>query len=257
MLYPALAQRCGPQGALLARHARREHAEIGAELDAVLEALLKEGAATPAGTREQRRELVKLLQQLEQVGGCTNGRSLERGAAVCACLLDLQGGMPVPAPLPPYRIPGPAATCWGRPIQLQTFVAHQVEEETEILPRVAALPGVGSACLHRCLSAWVRQRPELGRRRCHRGSAHPCATASHERWWQPAFSLAQLFPPLPPTCQVRSSAGWPQPSFTASAAQACCWQGPAPAAGPAPALGRGRARAVVCRWSRLLTRHLP
>ncbi|KAI7835895.1 hypothetical protein COHA_010217 [Chlorella ohadii] len=99
VMYPALQAHCGPEGALLAEHAAREHRELSREVDSVLGILLEDHdrllAGQPMPVAEllvKRRQLIKRMQELEQA-----------------------------------------------------FIAHQVEEEANVLPRLAtALPAAPS-----------------------------------------------------------------------------------------------------------------
>ncbi|PRW56298.1 Hemerythrin HHE cation binding domain [Chlorella sorokiniana] len=74
VMYPALQAHCGPEGALLAEHAGREHRELSREVDAVLGILLEDHdrllAGQPMPVAEllvKRRQLIKRMQELEQV----------------------------------------------------------------------------------------------------------------------------------------------------------------------------------------------
>ena len=75
-LYPALRERCGTDGALLAQHAQRGHAEIAAVVDGILAGMLEQqqqqqGQAGGQPDARQawtgREAAVKRMQQLEQV----------------------------------------------------------------------------------------------------------------------------------------------------------------------------------------------
>ncbi|KAL4431507.1 hypothetical protein ABPG75_006763 [Micractinium tetrahymenae] len=103
VLYAALSEQCGEAGALLAQQAQREHADIGREVDSILQVLLAEQqawAAPPAGAAEAEDSAV-----------------VRDAASRRQALLR--------------RIEALEAA----------FIAHQAEEEASILPRIAtALP---------------------------------------------------------------------------------------------------------------------
>ena len=130
VLYSALAEQCGEAGAQLAQQARREHLDMGREVDSMLHTLLEEQHAwiAAAGTAE------------------TSDSAVVRDAAVRRQALL-------------RRIEALKAA----------FIAHQTEEEASILPRIAAaVPGKGSTISRVCvLELWIGRcgsqmvRPEL------------------------------------------------------------------------------------------------
>lgn len=187
MLYQALEERCGAEGALLAHQAQREHAAVGAEMAAVLQALY--GEPGPA----ELQGLVKRMQQLEQVGGWAGGGRAAAGTPPPVCPAAVRW----PATLTPSR----------RPLRRQAFIAHQLEEEAHILPRIAAaLPG-GQL-------GWWRQRRRLPPGTCNPLTAAACppprppCTDYEQRSLAAAFFHAkQHAPPLLPSAQAASEGG--------------------------------------------------
>lgn len=135
VLHPVLSERCGADGALLAQHGWREHTDMSDEVDAILGQLLQDQSAQGEGGEEEgdeaaewRQALVQRMSRLEQASAglavwCSTLSS-------CSCLQ--------------------CTACHQQPTakanaHMQSFIAHQLEEESSVLPRLTTcLPG---ACL--------------------------------------------------------------------------------------------------------------
>lgn len=92
----------------------------------------------------KRRQLIKRMQELEQVG--------QEGRARLAWHWESNDDVTTAAP--PCRQPESAGP--SPPILLQAFIAHQLEEEANVLPRLTStLPGGGWRC---CRCCWWHRR---------------------------------------------------------------------------------------------------